>query len=57
MLCKRELKDPRHCLAEGKEVTRCGFEFFGKVKKNCGEEFTKYWKCLDHSKGDMQFKG
>ena len=53
MLCKNETRDPRKCVAEGKEVTRCGFEFFGKVKKHCGEEFTKYWKCIDYGSCDM----
>ncbi|XP_046580147.1 NADH dehydrogenase [ubiquinone] 1 alpha subcomplex subunit 8-like [Haliotis rubra] len=56
MLCHSEEKDPRKCLNEGKEVTKCGFDFFGKVKKNCYEEFTKYWQCIDHSGHDMNLK-
>jgi len=48
MLCYAEEKDPRKCLNEGKEVTRCGIEFFQNVRENCAEEFTKYWKCLDY---------
>ncbi|KAK6183218.1 hypothetical protein SNE40_010741 [Patella caerulea] len=57
MLCISETKDPRKCLSEGKEVTKCGFEFFGKVKRDCHEEFTKYWKCVDVSGTTMELKG
>merc|ERR1711893_303935 len=56
MLCSREERDPRKCLAEGKEVTRCGIEFYAKVKKNCYEEFTTYMECLDGSDRQMSFK-
>merc|ERR1712170_274995 len=49
MLCNNQLRDPRKCLQEGKEVTRCGVEFFNKVRDNCAEEFTDFWKCLDHA--------
>jgi len=55
MLCKGESNlNPARCLNEGKEVTRCGFEFFRAVKKSCYEEFTEYWKCVDKSP-DMRF--
>jgi len=56
MLCSREEKDPRKCIYEGKEVTRCGLDFFQKIKGSCAEEFTSYWKCIDHSCYDMRFK-
>ncbi|KAK7482070.1 hypothetical protein BaRGS_00026654 [Batillaria attramentaria] len=56
MLCSKEERDPRKCLAEGKEVTRCGFEFFGKVKRNCYQEFTKYFQCIDHSDRQMSLR-
>lgn len=53
MLCYSEEKDPRKCLKEGKEVTRCGVEFFQKIKSHCAEQFTQYWKCVDRSGHDM----
>jgi len=56
MLCVSEDPDPRKCLSEGKEVTKCGFEFFGKVKANCFTEFTKYFECIDHSDRQMSLK-
>lgn len=56
MLCSSEEKDPRKCINEGKEVTRCGLEFFQKVKNQCAQEFTHYWKCLDKSGDNMHFK-
>ncbi|KAK7092578.1 NADH dehydrogenase [ubiquinone] 1 alpha subcomplex subunit 8-like [Littorina saxatilis] len=56
MLCVSEDPDPRKCIPEGKEVTRCGFEFFGKVKQNCFTEFTKYFECIDHSDRQMSLK-
>ena len=56
MLCRTETGDPRKCINEGKEVTRCGFEFFGKVKKHCADEFTKYWTCIDHGSPDLNFE-
>jgi len=56
MLCNLEEKDPRKCINEGKAVTRCGLEFFKKMKLQCAEEFTDYWKCIDRSQYDMNFK-
>ena len=56
MLCNKEEKDPRKCLKDGKEVTRCGLEFFSKVKKHCANEFTDYWKCLDRSGHNMALR-
>ncbi|GAB1607327.1 NADH dehydrogenase [ubiquinone] 1 alpha subcomplex subunit 8-like [Argonauta hians] len=55
MLCRAETKDPRRCLTEGKEVTRCAFEFFGKVKTHCADQFNDYWQCIDHAGNDMNF--
>jgi len=54
MLCVAEENDPRKCIYEGKEVTRCGLEFFQKMKINCAESFTKYWQCVDHAGYDMR---
>jgi len=56
MLCDSEEKDPRKCLKEGKAVTGCAMEFFKKVKINCAEEYTSYWKCIDRSGHDMNYK-
>ncbi|KAI0233481.1 NADH dehydrogenase [ubiquinone] 1 alpha subcomplex subunit 8 [Lamellibrachia satsuma] len=56
MLCMAEEKDPRKCINEGKEVTRCGVDFFQKLKNTCAEEFASYWTCLDHARFDMHFK-
>ncbi|CAG5129203.1 unnamed protein product [Candidula unifasciata] len=56
MLCRAEEDDPRKCLNEGKEVTRCGFEFLRKVKKSCFAEFNQYLQCIDHSGSEMEFK-
>ncbi|KAH9524425.1 ndufa8, NADH-ubiquinone oxidoreductase complex I 19kd subunit [Bulinus truncatus] len=56
ILCRTEENDPRKCLNEGKEVTRCAFEFLGKIKKSCYAEFTQYMDCIDHSGMSMEFK-
>ena len=57
MLCKSEEKDPRKCLKYNKEVGLCANEFFGKVKTNCADSFTDYWKCLDNAPiGQMSYK-
>ncbi len=56
MLCRKEEKDPRKCLREGKAVTGCAVEFFNKVKLSCADVFTSYWKCLDHSQESMDHK-
>lgn len=56
MLCRDELKDPRKCLKEGKEVTNCALQFFRLVKKSCHSEFTQHAHCLDKSSSDMHFK-
>ncbi|KAH3700624.1 NADH dehydrogenase [ubiquinone] 1 alpha subcomplex subunit 8-like [Dreissena polymorpha] len=54
-LCKSEHGDPRPCLNEGKEVTRCSIDFLRNVKKTCNEDFTAFWNCLDHSL-DQKYK-
>lgn len=56
MLCRKELDDPRKCIAEGKAVTACALEFFRQVKKTCHAEFTQYATCLDKSSGDLSYK-
>lgn len=49
VLCRRELNDPRKCLAEGKVVTNCALNFFKKVKESCYDEFQVYANCVDKS--------
>ncbi|XP_069954150.1 NADH dehydrogenase [ubiquinone] 1 alpha subcomplex subunit 8 [Cherax quadricarinatus] len=56
MLCRREEKDPRKCINEGKEVTACALSFFRKIKKNCLEEFTQYSNCLDKSSVNLEYR-
>ncbi|CAB3245722.1 unnamed protein product [Arctia plantaginis] len=56
MLCRQELKDPRACVAVGKEVTSCAMDVFRKVKKECFEEFKQYANCIDKSSGDMSYR-
>ena len=46
MLCRYELKDPRKCLKEGKEVTKCAIEGFQDIKKHCGSEFQTHVDCV-----------
>ncbi|XP_062621209.1 NADH dehydrogenase [ubiquinone] 1 alpha subcomplex subunit 8-like [Saccostrea cucullata] len=57
MLCRQEnKKNPTACLKEGKDVTKCGFQFFGKVKKHCMKEFEAYYTCIDRDyKGQLDF--
>ncbi|XP_064643948.1 NADH dehydrogenase [ubiquinone] 1 alpha subcomplex subunit 8-like [Lineus longissimus] len=56
MLCIAEEKDPRKCLNEGKEVTRCGIEFFKKVRGTCMEEFTAFSRCIDRDSETCTFR-
>ena len=56
MLCRKEEKDPRKCIEEGKMVTACALEFFRKVKKACPQELKDYSQCLDKSSTDMNPK-
>lgn len=53
MGCRYETKDPRKCLQEGKQVTKCALDFFKKLKGDCNEAFTKHWTCLD--KNNQEF--
>lgn len=55
MLCRDELKDPRKCLKEGREVTACSLEFFRQMKKNCAGEFNTYSTCMWKTSGDYAF--
>ncbi len=52
MLCRSEL-GPRHCINEGKDVTNCTLEFFGKLKKHCYHELDRYTNCIDKSSYDL----
>lgn len=56
MLCRREEGDPRACLQNGMEVTKCGMEFYRKVKKSCREELEWYNKCLDWTGKEPQYR-
>ncbi|CAI2166509.1 18038_t:CDS:2 [Funneliformis geosporum] len=47
MLCKNENNDPKHCLKEGRKVTRCTIELLRKLRENCDKEFETHWQCLD----------
>jgi NADH dehydrogenase (ubiquinone) 1 alpha subcomplex subunit 8 len=50
----KEEQDPRKCINEGKEVTRCGFDFYRLLKKNCQEEFNTYHECIDKAGYSME---
>lgn len=47
MLCKNETTDPRHCLKEGRRVTRCAIDLVNQVSKSCKPEWESHWNCLD----------
>ena len=55
MNCRIDTKDPRKCLSEGREVTKCALEFFRIVKGTCHEPFTEYWTCLDYNNQKYRF--
>ncbi|CAK9818044.1 NADH dehydrogenase [ubiquinone] 1 alpha subcomplex subunit 8 [Anthophora plagiata] len=46
MLCRSELRDPRKCLNEGKNVTNCALEGLQQIKKNCRNEFQAHVDCM-----------
>ena len=56
MLCKSELRDPRKCLKEGKEVTACGLKFYEKIKSTCKDELETLAKCSEWNSSDYQLK-
>lgn len=49
MLCKNENRNPEHCLAEGRKVTRCAQAVISKLRENCLQEFDNHWKCLENN--------
>lgn len=49
MLCKNEDRNPEHCLAEGRKVTRCAQAVISKLRENCLQEFDNHWKCLENN--------
>ena len=55
MLCRTGDKDPRKCLEEGKNVTKCGQNFFKLVKESCNEPFTAYWTCLEYNNQEYRY--
>ncbi|KAJ2658839.1 ndufa8, NADH-ubiquinone oxidoreductase complex I 19kd subunit [Coemansia sp. RSA 1200] len=48
MLCKDETRDPKHCLLEGRKVTRCAVDALQKIQSQCLGEFRAHWNCLDY---------
>lgn len=55
MLCRKEEKDARKCINEGKVLTACAMTFFQKLKKNCREEFDQYYNCVYRSSPNVSF--
>lgn len=55
MLCRSEL-GPTRCINEGKEVTDCTMEFFGKLKKLCYHELDRFSNCLDKGSSDLRLR-
>ncbi|KXS18348.1 hypothetical protein M427DRAFT_96058, partial [Gonapodya prolifera JEL478] len=47
MLCKSESADPKHCLKEGRRVTRCAQDMIRKLKANCETEWRTYYEAYD----------
>jgi len=47
MLCKKETRDPGHCLKEGRRVTRCSIDLITKMRENCLQQFDAHWNCLE----------
>uniref|UniRef100_A0A4D5R9S1 NADH dehydrogenase [ubiquinone] 1 alpha subcomplex subunit 8 n=1 Tax=Scolopendra viridis TaxID=118503 RepID=A0A4D5R9S1_SCOVI len=56
MLCRKELRDPRKCIDEGKAVTSCALDFFRKMKEHCKEEMHKFADCLNYTSANMEYK-
>ena len=52
--CRYWKKDPRKCIPEGRDVAKCGNEFFRVVKANCDASFVQFFECLDN--GNMEYK-
>lgn len=55
MLCKSEDPDPRNCLKEGKEVTKCGLNFLYDIRDKCAKEVTAFAKCTEWNSANLQF--
>lgn len=55
MGCRYGYKDPRKCLDEGKQATKCALEFFKKLKDECNDVFTKHWTCLDYNNQEFAY--
>lgn len=53
MLCRREERDLRRCIVEGKAVTSCALDVLKKMKKHCYEDFNAYMYCLERSSGTL----
>ncbi|KAI8341319.1 NADH-ubiquinone oxidoreductase subunit [Chlamydoabsidia padenii] len=53
MLCKNENNDPKHCLKEGRKVTRCAIDLITKLRENCGKEFDAHWQCLEKNNQEL----
>ncbi|OAD52834.1 NADH dehydrogenase [ubiquinone] 1 alpha subcomplex subunit 8 [Eufriesea mexicana] len=45
MLCRQELKDPRKCMKEGREVTNCAINLMLDIRNHCRNEFEAHMKC------------
>ncbi|KAK2465930.1 hypothetical protein APHAL10511_001571 [Amanita phalloides] len=55
ILCKRESREPGHCLEAGRRVTRCAMDIINKMRENCLKEFDTHWNCLDRNNQEYQY--
>ena len=55
MGCRYGHKDPRKCLDEGKQATKCALDYFKKLKEHCNDVFTKHWTCLDYNNQEFGY--
>ena len=56
MLCRHEERDPRKCLKEGMEVTKCGLNFVQEIKKTCRDEAEAFARCIEWNDWDFSFE-
>ncbi|CEH12435.1 NADH:ubiquinone oxidoreductase, NDUFA8/PGIV/19 kDa subunit [Ceraceosorus bombacis] len=53
ILCKNEDRDPKHCLKEGRRVTRCTQDLLAKMGQACGKEWDAHWQCLENENHEL----
>mmetsp|Transcript_15941 Transcript_15941/g.60760 ORF Transcript_15941/g.60760 Transcript_15941/m.60760 type:complete len:107 (-) Transcript_15941:170-490(-) len=52
--CRKETRDPEHCLTQGADCTMCGLGVIEKLESQCAANFDAYKLCMYNTYTDLE---